>query len=76
VNKYVASFVGLAPASDPRIIIAVMIDEPSAGKHFGGLVAAPVFASVAASTLRSLNVPPDASVTNVIMPTVPVAESM
>ena len=45
VNKYVASFVGLAPASDPRIIIAVMIDEPGAGKHFGGLVAAPLFAS-------------------------------
>lgn len=76
VNKYVASFVGLAPASDPRIIIAVMIDEPNAGKHFGGLVAAPVFASVATSTLRSLNVPPDASVTNVIMPAEPVAESM
>ena len=76
VNKYVASFVGLAPASDPRIIIAVMIDEPSAGKHFGGLVAAPLFASVAASTLSSLNVPPDASVSNVIMPAQPIAESM
>ena len=76
VNKYVASFVGLAPASDPRIIIAVMIDEPGAGKHFGGLVAAPLFASVAASTLSSLNVPPDASVSNVIMPAEPIAESM
>lgn len=76
VNKYVASFVGLAPASDPRIIIAVMIDEPGAGKHFGGLVAAPIFASVAASALSSLNVPPDASVTNVIMPAEPIAESM
>lgn len=76
VNKYVASFVGLAPASDPRIIIAVMIDEPTAGKHFGGQIAAPVFANVAASALRSLNVSPDASVTNVIMPAEPVAESM
>ena len=76
VKKYVASFVGLAPASDPRIIIAVMIDEPGAGKHFGGLVAAPLFASVAASTLSSLNVPPDASVSNVIMPAQPIAESM
>ena len=76
VNKYVASFVGLAPASDPRIIIAVMIDEPGAGMHFGGLVAAPLFASVAASTLSSLNVPPDASVSNVIMPAEPIAESM
>ncbi len=76
VNKYVASFVGLAPASDPRIIIAVMVDEPSNGKHFGGQVAAPVFANVAASALRSLNVPPDASITNVILPAQPVAESM
>ncbi len=76
INKYVASFVGLAPASDPRIIIAVMIDEPNAGKHFGGLVAAPVFASVASSALSSLNVPPDASITNVIIPTEPIAESM
>jgi cell division protein FtsI (penicillin-binding protein 3) len=76
VNKYVASFVGLAPASDPRIIIAVMIDEPGAGKHFGGLVAAPLFASVAASALSSLNVPPDASISNVIMPAEPIAESM
>ncbi len=76
VNKYVASFVGLAPASDPRIIIAVMVDEPSAGKHYGGQVAAPVFANVAASALRSLNVPPDASITNVILPAQPVAESM
>ena len=76
VNKYVASFVGLAPASNPRIIIAVMIDEPGAGKYFGGLVAAPLFSSVAASTLSSLNVPPDASVSNVIMPAEPIAESM
>lgn len=76
VNKYVASFVGLAPASNPRIIIAVMIDEPSAGKHFGGQVAAPVFANVASSTLRSLNVSPDTSVANVIMPAAPVVESM
>ena len=76
VNKYVASFVGLAPASNPRIIIAVMIDEPTAGKHAGGHVAAPVFANVASSTLRSLNVAPDTSVANVIMPATPVVESM
>jgi cell division protein FtsI (penicillin-binding protein 3) len=76
VNKYVASFVGLAPASNPRIIIAVMIDEPTGGQHFGGQVAAPVFANVASSTLRSLNVAPDTSVANVIMPATPVAENM
>jgi cell division protein FtsI (penicillin-binding protein 3) len=76
VNKYVASFVGFAPVSDPRIIIAVMIDEPSAGKHYGGQVAAPLFSAVAANALRALNVPPDASVENVIMPLVPVMESI
>ncbi len=59
-NRYVASFVGMAPASKPRIIIAVMIDEPSAGQHYGGAVAAPVFSLVASGTLRLLSVPPDA----------------
>jgi cell division protein FtsI (penicillin-binding protein 3) len=59
-NRYVASFVGMAPASKPRIIIAVMIDEPSAGQYYGGAVAAPVFSQVAAGTLRLLAVPPDA----------------
>ncbi len=76
VSKYVASFVGFAPVTDPRIIIAVMIDEPSAGKHFGGQVAAPVFANIAAGALRAMNVSPDASIENVIMPTEPVVESM
>jgi cell division protein FtsI (penicillin-binding protein 3) len=58
-NKYVASFVGFAPVSDPRLIIAVMVDEPSAGKYYGGEVAAPVFSSVMGSALRALGVPPD-----------------
>ena len=58
-NKYVASFVGFAPVSDPRLIIAVMIDEPAAGKYYGGEVAAPVFSSVMGSALRALGVPPD-----------------
>lgn len=60
-NKYVASFVGFAPVSDPRLIIAVMVDEPSAGKYYGGEVAAPVFSSVMGSALRALGVPPDDS---------------
>ena len=68
VNKYVASFVGFAPASDPRIIIAIMVDEPSNGQHYGGDVAAPVFAAVTANTLRALNVAPDSSVTDIIIP--------
>ncbi len=59
-NRYVSSFVGLAPASRPRVVIAVMIDEPSAGQYYGGAVAAPVFSQVAAGTLRMLGVPPDA----------------
>jgi cell division protein FtsI (penicillin-binding protein 3) len=76
VNKYVASFVGFAPASDPRIIIAVMVDEPSTGEHFGGDVAAPVFSLVAAAALRAMNVTPDSSVTNIIIPAAGVQESM
>jgi len=76
VRKYVASFSGIAPMSDPRLIIAVMIDEPSNGQHFGGPVAGPVFANVAANALRALNVPPDSNVTNIIIPKEPLEESM
>lgn len=61
VRKYVASFVGFAPVSDPRLIVAVMIDEPSAGSHLGGQVAAPVFSRIVGDALRSLGVSPDAS---------------
>jgi cell division protein FtsI (penicillin-binding protein 3) len=58
VNKYVASFVGFAPASRPRIEIAVMIDEP-AGQYYGGEVAAPVFSQIMGNVLPLLNVPAD-----------------
>jgi len=58
-GRYIATFVGIAPMSQPRIIIAVSIDEPSAGKYVGGEVAAPVFAEIAAGSLRSLGVAPD-----------------
>lgn len=75
-NKYVASFVGLAPISDPRIIVAVMVDEPSNGQHYGGDVAAPVFATVTANALRALNVTPDSSVTDIIIPADGEKESM
>jgi cell division protein FtsI (penicillin-binding protein 3) len=68
VKKYVSSFVGFAPVSNPRIIIAVMVDEPSNGQHYGGDVAAPIFSSVAVNALRALNVAPDSSVTNIIIP--------
>jgi cell division protein FtsI (penicillin-binding protein 3) len=67
VNRYVASFVGLAPASNPRLIVAVMVDEPS-GEYYGGQVAAPAFSNVMGSALRLLNVPNDAPLGNVLMP--------
>ncbi len=67
-NKYVSSFVGFAPVSGPRLIVAVMIDEPSAGAHYGGEVAAPVFSTVMGSALRTLGTPPDAPGDNVILP--------
>jgi cell division protein FtsI (penicillin-binding protein 3) len=59
-DKYLSSFVGLAPVSAPRLVVAVMIDEPSAGQHYGGAVAAPVFAQVMQGALRLLDVPHDA----------------
>ena len=59
-DRYISSFVGMAPASDPRLIIAVMIDEPSGSVYYGGSVAAPVFAQVMAGALRQLGLPPDA----------------
>ena len=68
VDKYVASFVGFAPASAPRVIVAVMIDEPDNGQYYGGLVAAPVFSQVTGETLHLLNVPNDAPLNNVIEP--------
>jgi cell division protein FtsI (penicillin-binding protein 3) len=68
VNRYVASFVGLAPASNPRLIVAVMVDEPSGDQYYGGQVAAPVFSNVMGSALRLLNVPNDAPLGNVLMP--------
>ncbi|GIZ50920.1 peptidoglycan D,D-transpeptidase FtsI family protein [Noviherbaspirillum aridicola] len=67
-NKYVSGFVGFAPVSDPRIIVAVMVDEPSNGAHYGGQVAAPIFAAVVQNALRALNVPPDSAVTDIIVP--------
>lgn len=58
-KKYVSSFVGFAPADAPRLIVAVMIDEPSAGKYYGSAVAAPVFSRITGKALRMLGVPPD-----------------
>jgi cell division protein FtsI (penicillin-binding protein 3) len=61
-DKYRAWFVGLAPIDKPRIVVAVMVDEPSNGVYYGGDVAAPVFSQVVQQTLRLMNVPPDIDV--------------
>ena len=73
-NKYRAWFTGMAPIESPRIVVAVMIDEPSDGQYFGGLVAAPVFSEVVQQTLRMMGVQPDLSVKPQIV-TNPVEES-
>jgi cell division protein FtsI (penicillin-binding protein 3) len=69
-DKYVASFVGIAPASNPRLIMAVMIDEPNIqnDQYYGGVAAAPVFAAVMADALRMLAVPQDSPNTNIVIP--------
>jgi cell division protein FtsI (penicillin-binding protein 3) len=67
-NKYVSSFVGFAPVSEPRLVIAVMLDEPSAGQHYGGQVAAPVFAQVMQGALRLLGAPYDAPLAPIELP--------
>ncbi len=66
-NKYRSWFVGMAPIGKPRIVVAVMVDEPSKGVYYGGAVAAPVFSQVVQQTLRLLNVPPDLEVTPQIL---------
>jgi cell division protein FtsI (penicillin-binding protein 3) len=58
-GRYVASFVGLAPVSNPRYVVAVMIDEPSTGIFYGGQVAAPIFSTVMGQALRLFEVPLD-----------------
>jgi len=67
-DKYLSSFVGFAPVSAPRLVLAVMIDEPSAGQYYGGVVAAPVFAQVMQGALRMLGVPHDAPLEPIELP--------
>lgn len=68
VNHYIASFVGFAPASKPRLVVAVLINDPSGSDYYGGQVAAPVFSKVIGAALHALNVPNDAPMDNVIAP--------
>ena len=67
-DKYLASFVGLAPVSEPRLVIAVMIDEPAGGNYYGGSVAAPVFAQVMQGALRLMGVAHDAPLDPIELP--------
>jgi cell division protein FtsI (penicillin-binding protein 3) len=61
-RKYRSWFVGMAPIEHPRIIVGVMLDEPSAGKYYGGEVAAPVFSETVQQTLRVMGVQPDIAI--------------
>ena len=74
VDRYVASFVGMAPASNPRLIVAVMINEPAGKEYYGGQVAAPAFSNVMGAALRQLNVPNDAPLDNVLKPPVEIVK--
>ncbi len=58
-SRYIATFAGFAPSSDPRLVGVVVINDPSGDQYFGGLVAAPLFSTVMAGALRMMNVPPD-----------------
>ena len=66
-KKFRAWFVGMAPIHNPRIVVAVMVDEPSNGKYYGGDVAAPVFSEVVQQTLRMMGLPPDLDIKSQIV---------
>jgi cell division protein FtsI/penicillin-binding protein 2 len=60
-SRYIASFVGFAPAQHPRLLVAVVVDEPQVGSYYGGTVAAPAFGEIAKFALPYLRIPPDQS---------------
>ena len=59
-SRYTSIFAGIAPVSDPRLAVVVMIDEPNNGAYYAGVVAAPVFSKIVADATRILAIPPDA----------------
>jgi cell division protein FtsI (penicillin-binding protein 3) len=61
-SKYVSSFVGFAPADNPSVVIAVVLDEPQSGARDGGQVSAPIFREIAESVLPELNVMPNTNI--------------
>jgi cell division protein FtsI (penicillin-binding protein 3) len=70
-THYNGSFVGIVPMSHPRFVIAVVIDDPVGFGHWGGTVASPTFATLAANALRAANIPPDKAVTDIVIPAHP-----
>ena len=58
-HRYTASLAGIAPATNPRLSVVVVIDDPSAGEYYGGTVAAPVFSKIVSAATRLLAIPPD-----------------
>jgi cell division protein FtsI (penicillin-binding protein 3) len=65
-DQHVAFFAGYGPVSDPRFVIAVLVDESAAGKYYGGDVSAPVFANIMAGALRNANIPPDVETSGIL----------
>lgn len=65
-SQYRGSFVGFAPVSNPRVVVAVTMDDPTAGGYYGGKIAAPIFASIVASSLRRMGVQPDAPIQSLV----------
>ncbi|MGL5728308.1 MAG: penicillin-binding transpeptidase domain-containing protein, partial [Plesiomonas sp.] len=60
IDKYIAYTAGVAPASNPRLALVVVINEPQAGQYYGGAVSAPIFSAIMGGALRILNIAPDA----------------
>ncbi|MNH27954.1 Peptidoglycan synthase FtsI precursor [compost metagenome] len=60
VNRYIAYTAGVAPASNPRFALVVVINDPQGGKYYGGAISAPVFGAIMGGVLRTMNVEPDA----------------
>ncbi|MCK9488983.1 MAG: penicillin-binding protein 2 [Xanthomonadales bacterium] len=66
-NRYVSVFTGMIPASDPRLVGVVVVNDPTGGGYYGGLVAAPVFGRVMAGAMRLLDIPPDRAASTVLV---------
>ena len=70
-DRYFSLFAGMVPASAPRLVMAIIIDEPKSGAYYGGTVAAPVFGKTMGGVLRIMNITPDDMPSMKIAGTVP-----